>query len=111
MTIRDEVREFHRFGPLPSEQDEAEDADERIQEAERLLHSIEPPLTDDEARLLVGSFGEDNCFGLAWTLLHLIETAPSPMVTAEPPEGSNPWVERLWIGYRNLMADQQRSTG
>jgi hypothetical protein len=111
MTIRDEVREFHRFGPLPSEQDESEDADEKIQEAERLLHSIAPPVTDEEARMLVESFGEDNCFGLAWTLLHLIETAPSPMVTAEPSEGANPWVERLWIGYRNAMADRQWSAG
>ncbi len=109
MTIRDEVRQFHDFGSLPSEQDESEGADERIEEAQRLLHSIAPPVTDEEARLLVDSFGEDNCFGLAWTLLHLIETAPSPVVTAEPPAGANPWIHRLWTGYQNTLADRQWS--
>jgi hypothetical protein len=111
MTIRDEVQEFHRLGPLPSEQDESEGSDERLEEAGRLLDAIERPVTDEEARLLVESFGEDNCFGLAWTLLHLIETSPSSVVTAEPPEGSNMWIETLWTRYQNTLADQHWSTG
>ncbi|MFI6207114.1 hypothetical protein ACIBAI_12010 [Streptomyces sp. NPDC051041] len=104
MTIRDEVREFYRLGPLPSEQDDSV-SDETFEELERMLHAIEAPVTDEEARLLLGSFGEDNCFGMAWTLLHLVESAPSPAVTSQPPEGSNMWIENLWIRYRNALGD------
>jgi hypothetical protein len=102
--IRDEIRAFHQLGPLPSESDESE-TDEAFEARERALHAIPKPVTDEEAQLLTTSFGEDNCFGLAWTLLHLVESAPSPIVTSEPPEGSNPWIVRLWKRYQNWLAD------
>ncbi|MFI7333260.1 hypothetical protein [Micromonospora aurantiaca (nom. illeg.)] len=104
MTIRDEVREFCRHGPLPSEQDDSEHADADLENREQLLHAITPPVTNEEARLLTTCFGNDNCFGLAWTLLHLAESAPTPPVTSEPTEGSNPWIMRLWIRYQNSLA-------
>lgn len=103
--MRDEVRAFVRLGPFTSELDNSEDGDEAFDEMERALHAIEKPVTDEEARLLLGSFGEDNCFGLAWTLLHLIESAPSPVVTSEPPEGASPWITRMWLRYNNSLAD------
>ncbi|MFJ9448315.1 hypothetical protein ACIRRH_41865 [Kitasatospora sp. NPDC101235] len=96
MTIRDEVREFVRLGPLPSEEDNSEEGDEAFDKMERALHAIEKPVTDDEARLLIDCFGDDNCFGLAWTLLHIVESAPSPVVTSESPADSNEWITRLW---------------
>jgi len=99
------VRNFVRLGPLTSELDNSEEGDEAFDELERALHAIEKPVTDDEAQLLLGSFGEDNSFGLAWTLLHLIESAPSPPVTSEPPPGSNSWIVRMWIRYRNSLTD------
>jgi hypothetical protein len=34
-------------------------------------------VSNDDARVLVRLFGPDDCFGLAWTLVHLIETAPN----------------------------------
>ncbi|BCB75048.1 hypothetical protein GCM10022251_35850 [Phytohabitans flavus] len=103
VTIRDEVAEFCRHGPLPSEQDDSEGADADLELRERLLHAITKPVEDDEARLLTTCFGDDNCFGLAWTLLHLVESAPTPPVTSEPPKGANPWITRLWIRYRNTL--------
>lgn len=103
--IRDEVCEFVRLGPLTSEADNSEDGDEAFDEMERALHAIEKPVTDEEAQLLLGCFGDDNCFGLAWTLLHLVESAPLPVVTSEPPEGSNEWIIRLWTRYRNSVTD------
>ncbi|MBT2442868.1 hypothetical protein J7E93_22725 [Streptomyces sp. ISL-36] len=105
MTIRDEVHEFMRLGPLPSEEDDSEEGDEAFEELTNALHAIEKPVTDEEAQLLLGAFGDDECFGLAWTLLHLVESAPTAPVTAEPPEGSNEWIERLWIRYRNTLSD------
>ena len=104
--IRDQVREFIRLGcPLPSEQDNSEEGDEAFDEMERALHAIEKPVTDEEARLLVTCFGDDNCFGLAWTLLHLVESAPSPVVTSRPSDDANPWISRLWMRYQNSLAD------
>ncbi|BCB75055.1 hypothetical protein GCM10022251_35780 [Phytohabitans flavus] len=103
MTIRDEVRHFCRHGPLPSEQDDSQDADADLELRERLLHAITPPVNDDEARHLTTCFGDDKGFGLAWTLLHLVESAPTPPVTSEPPESANPWIRLLWKRYRNTF--------
>jgi hypothetical protein len=50
----------------------AEDAIADLEQRERLLHAIARPVSDEEAQLLVTCFGNDNCFGLAWTLLHLV---------------------------------------
>ena len=54
-------------------------------------------MTDEEAKLLLGSFGPDDCFGLAWTLLHLIETAPGARhLVVEPSATDNEWIQSLW---------------
>lgn len=105
VTVRTEVEAFCRLGTLPSERDNTEDGDEAFEAVERRLHAISAPVTDEEARLLMGCFGDDNCFGLAWTLLHLVESAPSPLVVSEPPPGTNEWVVRLWHRYRNARSD------
>ena len=79
-------------GPLPDS-----DADEKtIVRAEHLLAAVVPPITAAEAVLLVELFGQDECYGLAWTLLHLIETAPRSPLQAPPGAGSNEWKLRLW---------------
>jgi hypothetical protein len=104
VTVRGEVREFCRHGRLPSEQDDSEHAVADLETRQRLLHAIARPVSDEEARLLARCFGDDNCFGLAWTLLHLVESAPTPPVTSEPPLGANEWIMRLWIRYRNTLA-------
>ena len=36
---------------------------------------------------------DDDCFGLAWTLLHLIETAPEAIDRL--PAGQNEWIDRI----------------
>ncbi|WP_405858249.1 hypothetical protein OG407_14540 [Streptomyces sp. NBC_01515] len=48
------------------------------------------------ARALVACFGPDDCYGVAWTLLHLIETGPNPALTVEPVPGANEWHRRLY---------------
>ncbi|MFR9775369.1 hypothetical protein ACL02O_04830 [Micromonospora sp. MS34] len=97
-TVRAEVRAFADLGPLPAEETAEQDD---IEERERRLHQIAGPVTDDEARLLVACFGVDNCYGLAWKLLHLVETAPTSRIGTEPPAGANEWVVRLWRRHRN----------
>lgn len=90
--IRPEVNQFIALGPLPPSTATV-DAIARHEDA---LSRIAPPLSIEEAKALVKSFGPDDCFGLAWTLLHLIETAPSGAIEEEPDPGANEWVSRLW---------------
>ena len=71
--MRPEIKRLLLLGPLPSEDDASVDH-LRLVEAE--LKSVTKPLTDDEARALVSLFGPDGCFGVSWSFLHLIETAP-----------------------------------
>jgi hypothetical protein len=93
MPIRQVVTEFVALGPLPDSQA----SEEKIAEHQRLLTKIRRPISDEEAKLLIGCFGPDDCYGLAWTLLHLIESAPSGIPLAEgPTESENEWIKRLW---------------
>lgn len=39
-----------------------------------------------------------DCYGVAWTLLHLIETGPNPVVTIKPAPDANEWHHRLGRG-------------
>ncbi|MES2355252.1 MAG: hypothetical protein V4568_12805 [Pseudomonadota bacterium] len=71
--IRPEIAALSALGPLPSEQG----ADPvLLQKYDKLYRAIARPVTDEEARVLTKLFGSDGCFGLASSLLHLIETAP-----------------------------------
>lgn len=94
MTARAQVLAFVSMGPLPdSNVATAEDVDRRY----AALTAIKPPVTEEEATLLLNSFGPDECFGLAWELLHLIETAPAAAsAVAKPDATANEWIRRLW---------------
>lgn len=73
--MRPEVQTFVADGPLPDR-----DAHEsEIERRERQLLAITGPVNREEARALAECFGPDDCYGLAWTLLHLIETGPGPL--------------------------------
>lgn len=92
--IRDEIKELLALGPLPSEETATE---EQLRAIDRLLAKTMRPVTDEEARALVTLFQyDDSLFGLAWTLLHLIETAPNCPVTIEPLDSANEWIKRFW---------------
>ncbi|MFG2824645.1 hypothetical protein ACGFX4_35090 [Kitasatospora sp. NPDC048365] len=88
--IRPEVADFIALGTLPSEDEEPDEALEvRVDRAADLLELVERPVTDEEAHALAACFGPDECFGVAWRLLHLIETAPNA------PEAARRWREGL----------------
>jgi hypothetical protein len=93
MAPRETVAAFVELGPLP----DSAAPEEQIALHEELLKKIEAPVTDEEAALLLSCFGPDDCYGLAWTLLHLIESAPGGVrLLSEPPSSANEWIRRLW---------------
>jgi len=72
-SIRTEVNELEKMGALPSESEAEVDQLKRIEE---LYRAIVRPITDNEARVLIELLGPDLCFGLTWSFMHLVETAP-----------------------------------
>ena len=74
--IRPEIEGLERLGPLPADDDDDPGIDRRLFDVERLLAAVDPPVTVEEARVLAALFPRDGgtCYGLAWSLLHLIET-------------------------------------
>lgn len=89
--IRQEIQDFVSAGPLPSE----DASEEELAESQRLFEQISPPVSDEEAQLLATAFGQDDCYGGAWALLHLIETAPGAKTAHYDINIENEWVQRL----------------
>jgi hypothetical protein len=81
-----------RLGPLPSS---AMASVPTMQAFEDQLAKVQTPVADEEACALVKLFGPDDCFGLAWTLLHLIETAPGWPVAGALDGLEGEWIDRL----------------
>jgi hypothetical protein len=92
MSVRPEVLRLAALGPLPDASG-ATESDLKLRA--EYLEAIRPPLTRDEADALLGCFGNDDCFGIAWTLLHLLETTPGGAVRDAPARDANEWVLRL----------------
>jgi hypothetical protein len=91
-SVRQEIKEMSALGPLPSEGG----ADpELIGKYEKLYKAISRPIADDEARVLVKLFGPDGCFGLASSLVHLIETAPGWPLEDCLVDLDNEWIAEL----------------
>jgi hypothetical protein len=90
--IRKEVSDLMGLGSFPA----SKQVDLAvIDRQESLLASITPPVSDDEARELVKLFGPDDYFGGAWTLIHLVESAPNWPLEDCLRDGSNEWILRL----------------
>lgn len=91
--IREEVKRLAALGPMPSSD---ATTPEQVDQFGSLVLQIPRPLSDEEARLLLHSFGDDDYFGVSWELLHLIETAPHVAVESPPDEIANEWMHRIW---------------
>jgi hypothetical protein len=93
VAIRPEVQQLVSLGPFPASAG-AHESD--IDRRGAILASIHPPVTNEEAAALMACFGPDDAFGLAWTLVHLIETAPELPLDNEPGPEANEWLKLLW---------------
>ncbi|MGW7138942.1 hypothetical protein [Streptomyces xanthophaeus] len=79
--MRREVQTFVAEGLLPDWDAGEEEIDRRVTQ----LEAITKPVTGEEAAALVSCFGPDDCYGVAWTLLHLVEFGPNPVLNARRP--------------------------
>lgn len=93
MSVRSEVLRLVALGPLP-DASQATESDLKLRA--EIIEAIHPPISREEADALLGCFGGDDCFGIAWTLLHLLETTPGGAVRDAPRPDANEWVHRLW---------------
>ena len=99
--MRDVVDKLASMGRLPDE-DSAEQAD--LDERVTLLDEVglERPSRDEVLVLLPLFPADDNtCFGLAWTLLHIIESSPDWPIWEALDDRSGEWAETLSIRLTN----------
>ena len=90
--MQEAINALLKLGPLPSSTTASVPT---LQAFEGQLSKVQAPITDEEACALVKLFGSDECFGLAWTVLHLIETAPGWPVDAALDGIEGEWIDRL----------------
>ena len=92
--MRASVIALVELGRLPEEEDATVPDLEAFEAA---IKAIDQPISDSEAVALLPVFptGEGSCFGLAWSLLHLVETAPGWPCEAAQLYRSNPWVSSM----------------
>ena len=91
--MRPEVSHLVNIGPLPPSSSEIQ----RINDWQQAVEKIKPPLSDEEAEALTALFPakEDECYGLAWVLVHLVETAPNWPLETCLQDMDNPWIVSL----------------
>lgn len=96
--IRPSVAELVQLGPMPTD-DEATNQPVRAARWEQLVGELysEGNVTDEEAACLVELFpGDDSdSFGVAWTLVHVIESSPSWPDVAALARANGPWADLL----------------
>jgi hypothetical protein len=90
--VRKEIEEMSALGPLPPE--DSRDI-ELMKKYDKLYRAISKPVTDEEARVLIKLFGQDGCFGLASSLMHLIETAPGWPLIECLQDQKNEWIVEM----------------
>ncbi len=99
--MREQIKNLVSIGVLPAE---AVASVEEVKSIEQAVGSIIGPLTDDEAVAIVAIFGVDDFFGIAWSILHLVETAPHWPIKESLSRIDNPWITILIERAKNAGA-------
>jgi len=92
--MREAIKQLVEMGPLPDSASASEDM-VRLETYQVLLDGVEPPVTDEEARALLPLLGADECFGLAWAVVHLVESAPGWPLEDALSQSQNSWIDLL----------------
>jgi hypothetical protein len=106
VAVRPEIREIAALGQFPlEERTPGQDYLDLITRIEAALPKIAGPVTDEEARVLASLLPvEGSTFGLAWQLVHLIETAPNWPVADVLGSTTNEWIAHLRRTAENSKA-------
>ncbi len=101
--MRSEVIELGKLGPLPSHESVLANlnGEALLNKYGNLIKAIKPPVTDAEAKVLVGILGPGDCFEVEWTLIHLIETAPNWPLSDCLVNSDNQWIALLKQRLKN----------
>lgn len=91
-TIRPEVLQLKELGTISNAV--AGDV-EKLRVQDEMLRTITRPVSDAEAEVLVQLFGEGDCRGMAWLLVHLIESVPGWPIETCLKQPSNEWTRLL----------------
>ena len=111
--MRDQIGQLVALGSFLAESDESTEGENLIKQQDTLVRALRGlrPATDQEACALTSIFGPDDAFGLAWSVMHFIETAPSwPLVSCIQNMPSLLWKQRLEERISNLEATAQQGT-
>lgn len=105
MTARPEVVALAAFGPLPPEEVWDETSIDRLASA---IAAVPQPLSREERDVLLPLFdrpSEDSIWGVAWGVLHLLETAPADGWQLRLPRHSSYWYDLLAVRWENFLAE------
>jgi hypothetical protein len=92
--VRNCVSQLIALGRLPAENAATTD---QLRQFEAAVSGISVPVSSEEAVALLDIFppSEESCFGIAWSLLHLVESCAKWPVSELGSRVPNYWTERL----------------
>lgn len=94
--IRQAIVELEKMGKLPEDTNDDDISDDVIAKYESLLTSIIPPITDEEAKVLIKIMPDDSFYGSEWSILHLLETSPHWSKEIIELSDSEKWKQRMF---------------
>jgi hypothetical protein len=91
------IKQLLELGKFPTADESVSDPEgqEHIEKIERLIREINCPISNEEALALSKIFGDDGYFGLAQTLMHIIESAPDWPIQEIFKDSDNEWIRLL----------------
>ncbi|MGK9236442.1 hypothetical protein KXS07_31965 [Inquilinus limosus] len=90
--MRKQIEELAKLGPMPA----SDSVDpEQVGKYQRLIQEVQKPISNAEAIVLCRLFGNDDFFGLAWTLMLIIESAPGWPIPTCLSHSDNEWIQLM----------------
>lgn len=91
------IKQLIELGKFPTAGESVNDPNgqEHIEKVHSLIKEIRTPISNLEAIALATIFGEDGYFGLAQTLMHIIESAPDWPIKEIFKDSDNEWIRTL----------------
>lgn len=104
--VRPEIERLAALGRMPN----AGSGMHAIRQWEDQLALVQPPLTFEEAQVMLELFPTTHCHGVEWQLINLIETVPPDELEAalNETDTSNEWIETIRLRLENWKRSRVR---